>query len=70
MCVCNEKLYMIRILKPNNVCSNLVKKLSPKWKLTHRHRDQICGCQGGAGKWEGWTKSLGLVDAKFHIYNG
>ena len=28
--------------------------LSTKQKQTHRHREQICGCQGGGGKeWDG-----------------
>ena len=38
--------------------------LSTKQKQTHKHREQICGCQGGGGVWEGWTGSLGLSDAK------
>ena len=40
--------------------------LSTKQKPTHRHREQTCGCQG---KWEGegWTGSLGLVDANYYI---
>ena len=24
--------------------------LSTKQKLTHRHREQTCGCQGGGGR--------------------
>ena len=34
-------------------------------KQTHRHREQTCGCQG-AGEGEGWTGSLGLVDANYY----
>ena len=37
--------------------------LPMKQKQTHRHRGQICGCQDGAGKKEGWIGSLGLADA-------
>ena len=33
----------------------------------HRHRDQTCGCQGGGSMGEGWTGSLGLVDANYYI---
>ena len=32
-------------------------------KQTHRHREKFCGCQGGCMQGEGWTGSLGLVDA-------
>ena len=32
--------------------------LSAKQKQTHKHKEQICGCQGGMG--EGWIGSLGL----------
>ena len=39
--------------------------LSTKQKQIHRHRAQTCGCQGGGG--EGWTGSLGLVDANYFI---
>ena len=38
-----------------------------KQKQTHRHREQTHGCKGGRGKGEGWTGSLGLVDANCHI---
>ena len=41
-----------------------------KQKQTHRHREQTHGCKGGRGKGEGWTGSLGLVDANCHIQNG
>ena len=44
--------------------------LSTKEKRTHRHREQICGCQGGAGEGVGWTGSWGLVDANYYIQNG
>ena len=40
--------------------------LSMKQKLTHRHREQTGGCQGG-GEEEGWTGNLGLVDANYYI---
>ena len=40
--------------------------LSTKQKWTHRHREQTCGCQG-VGEGEGWTESLGLVDANYYI---
>ena len=40
--------------------------LSTRWKLTHRHREQTC-LPSGAGE-EGWTGSLGLVDASYCIY--
>ena len=40
-----------------------------KQKQTHRHREQICGCQEGGrgGVGEGWTGSLGLADANYYI---
>ena len=37
---------------------------------THRHREQTCGCQRGEGMEEGWTGSLGLVDANYYIEHG
>ena len=36
-------------------------------KRTRRHREQTCGCQGDQGDEEGWTSSLGLVDADYYI---
>ena len=39
--------------------------ISTKQKYTHRHRDQIYGCQRGEG--EGWTGSLGLAHASYYI---
>ena len=36
-------------------------------KQTHRHREQNCDCQGEGGVGEGWTGSLGLVDANYYI---
>ena len=36
--------------------------LSTKQKQTQRHRDQTCGCQGGAEEGDGWTGNLGLGD--------
>ena len=41
--------------------------LSMKQKQTHRHREQTCGCQGEEGVGEGWTGSLGLVDANYYV---
>ena len=41
--------------------------LSTKQKPTHRYREQTCGCQGWDGEGEGWTGSLGLVDANYYI---
>ena len=37
--------------------------LGAKQKRTHRQ--QICSCQGERGE-EGWTGSLGLVDANYY----
>jgi len=37
--------------------------LSMKQKQTHRHREQIYGCQGGVEMGEGCIGSLGLADA-------
>ena len=34
--------------------------LSTNQKQTHRHREQICGCQGGSGEWG--RKGLGVWD--------
>ena len=34
--------------------------LSMKKKLTHRHREQTCGCQGGEGKGDGEIGIWGL----------
>ena len=42
--------------------------LPMKQKQTHRHREQTCGCQGGGWVGDGWTGSLGLVDANYYIY--
>ena len=39
--------------------------LSAEQKLTDRHGEQTCGCQGGVGG--GGTGSLGLVDANYYI---
>ena len=39
--------------------------LSMKKKQTHRHREQTCGCQGGGEAGDGWTGSLGLIDANY-----
>ena len=34
-------------------------------KLTHRHREKTCDCQGGVGK--GRLGSLGLVEENYYI---
>ena len=39
-------------------------------KQNHRHREQICGSQGGGGVREGRTGSLELAEASFYIWNG
>ena len=39
-------------------------------KLTHRHKDQTCGCQKVVGGGEGKDWELGLVDANYYIQNG
>ena len=44
--------------------------LSMKEKQTHRHKEQICSCQGGKRVKEGWIGSLGLVDASYYIQDG
>ena len=41
--------------------------LSTKQKHTHRHRDQPFGCRKGGREGEGWTGSLGLLDANYYI---
>ena len=43
--------------------------LSTKQKQTPRQREQTCAYQGGGGKGEGGTGSLGLVDANYYICN-
>ena len=37
-------------------------------KQIHGHEEQTCGCQGGEREGEGWTRSLGLVDANYCIW--
>lgn len=37
--------------------------LPTKEKQTHRHKGQICGCQGGG-------KGLGLVDVNYSVQDG
>ena len=37
--------------------------ISMKQKQTHRHREQIFGCQGGGEVGEGRIGNLGLADA-------
>ena len=43
--------------------------LSTEKKQTHGHGEQTCGFKG-EGEGVGWTGSLGLVDAKYCIWNG
>ena len=40
---------------------------STKEKQTHRHRERICGCQGGEWAVVGWTGSLGLVNENYYL---
>ena len=35
-------------------------------KQTHRHREQICGCQGEGTMGEQWVGRLGLADANYY----
>ena len=37
-----------------------------KQKQSHRHREQICGCQGGEQTREEWILSLEPADANQH----
>ena len=43
--------------------------LSVKQKQTHRRRGQTVAATGN-GEGDGWTGSLGLVDANYYIENG
>ena len=43
--------------------------LSTKQKQTHRHREQIYGCQGGVEMGERCIGSLGLAYANKYIQN-
>ena len=38
-----------------------------KTERDFRHRGLTGGCQGWEGKGEGWTASLGLVDANYYV---
>ena len=42
--------------------------LSMKYKQTHRHRKQICGCQGGKDLEEGWNGRFGLADVSYNTW--
>ena len=44
--------------------------LSSKQKQSHRHRGQICGCQGGGEVGEGRIRNLGLADSNYDIQDG
>ena len=41
--------------------------VSKKQEQTHRHTEQTCGLQRESAEGEGWTESLGLVDASCYI---
>ena len=48
--------------------------LSTKQKQTHRHREQICGCQGGGVDWEFRISrcklvSIGWINNKVLLYS-
>ena len=43
--------------------------LSTEQKQTHKHGEQICGCQGG-GRGVGSTGNLELIDANYCLWNG
>ena len=36
-------------------------------KQTHRHREQMCGCQGKGMMGEQWVGSLGSADANYYM---
>ena len=42
--------------------------LSTENKQIHGHGDQTCGCHRGGGG-VGWTRSYGLVDENYSIWN-
>ena len=42
--------------------------LSMNQKQTHRHREQICGCQERVGAGKGWIRSLGLEDTNYYMF--
>ena len=44
--------------------------LSTEQKHTHRHREQICGCQENRRLGEGRIGSLGLADTNYFVHNG
>ena len=46
---------------------NMQMYLPMQQKQTHRHREQICGCQGEGTMGEQWVRSLGLADANYYI---
>ena len=41
--------------------------LSTRQKLTHRQREQTCGCQGWKGVGEEYIGSLSLVNANYYM---
>ena len=41
--------------------------LSAEQKHTQRHREQICGGQGGEMRGEGWNGGLTLLDINYYI---
>ena len=65
------KLESFSCLRKTNAISNMTQmNLSMKQKLTHRHREQTCGCQGGGKEGEGWIGNLQLADENYYTYNG
>ena len=44
-----------------------IMNLSTKQKWTSRRREETHCCQGGGGEGEGWTGSVGLVDANYYM---
>ena len=46
-------------------CGQMNLSMNPK--QTHRHREQICGCQAGGRVGKGGVGSLRLADANYHI---
>ena len=46
------------------------RNLTTEQKQTHGHGEPTCGGQGGQEEWDGWTGSLGCVDANYCIWSG
>ena len=45
------------------------RNLTTEQKQTHGHGEPTCGGQGGQEEWDGWTGSLGCVDANYCIWS-